>query len=198
MTADPPHHYIYSLEEGMQNSAVEWACLHVGRHHSCHWPGHNCEMLSTSIICSEAIRRLSPDRCLQVICIQEDRWDSGCVDFSSRESMAQYSSLEKHLKHHKIKRANLEAWGCRFREVVLDVRAVRANMLREYVFEIKANSLLVQELQRICRDADEWMHCDSGGWLQAERACRSLIAETRRSAVNKVPLGLKNSSVAIQ
>ena len=185
MTADPPHHYIYSLEEGMQNSAVEWACLHVGRHHSCHWPGHNCEMLSTSIICSEAIRRLSPDRCLQVICIQEDRWDSGCVDFSSRESMAQYSSLEDHLKHHKIRRENLEAWGCRFREVVLDVRAVRANMLLEWVFEIPAESLVVQELQRICRDADEFMHCDSGGWLQAERVCRSLIANTQWSAVNK-------------
>ena len=186
MTADPPHHYIYSLEEGMQNSAVEWACLHVGRHHSCHWPGHNCEMLSTSIICSEAIRRLSPDRCLQVICIQEDRWDSGCVDFSSRESMAQYSSLEKHLKHHKIQRANLEAWGCRFREVVLDVRAIRANMLQERVFEMEANSLLVQEMQRICEIAGEFMHFDSLGWLRAERECRALIAERLRSAVQPV------------
>ena len=168
----------------MQNSAVEWACLHVGRHHSCHWPGHTCEMLSTSIICSEAIRRLTPDRCFQVICIQEDRWDSGCVDFSSRESMAQYSSLDKHLEHHKIQRTSLEAWGCQFREVVLDVRAVRAKMLREWVFELKANSSLVQDLQKICRDAAEFMHCDSRGWLQAERACRSLIAETRRSAVH--------------
>ena len=99
--------------------------------------------------------------------------------------MAQYSSLEEHLKHHKIQRANLEAWGCRFREVVLDVRAVRANMLLEWVFEIPAESLVVQELQRICRDADEFMHCDSGGWLQAERVCRSLIANTQWSAVNK-------------
>ena len=185
MKADPPHHYIHSLEEGMQESAVEWACLHVGRNHSCHWEGHTCEMLSTSILCSEAIRRLSPDRGLQVICIQEDRWDSGCVDFSSRESMAQYSKLQQHLEHHKILRANLEAWGCRFREVVLDVRAIRADMLMEWVFEMPAEDKLVRELQRICRDADEKLHCDSGGWLHAERACRSLIAERQMTTMNQ-------------
>ena len=44
MTADPPYHYLHSLEGGLESSKVEWACLHVGRHHSCHWPGHTCEM----------------------------------------------------------------------------------------------------------------------------------------------------------
>ena len=91
--------------------------------------------------------------------------------------MAQYPKLEQHLKHHKILRADLEAWGCRFREVVLDVRAIRANMLMEWVFEIPAEDQFVRELQRITRDADEKLHCDSGRWLHAERACRSLIAE---------------------
>ena len=185
MKANPPYHYIHSLEEGMKASAVEWSCLHVGRNHSCHWEGHCCEMLSTSIICSEAIRRLSPDRGLQVICIQEDCWDSGCVDFSTRESMAQYPKLEQHLKHHKIQRADLEAWGCRFREVVLDVRAIRANMLMEWVFEIPAEDQFVRELQRITRDADEKLHCDSGRWLHAERACRSLIAERAELTMNQ-------------
>ena len=169
----------------MQESAVEWACLHVGRNHSCHWEGHCCEMLSTSIVCSEAIRRLSPDRGLQVICIPEDCWGFGLVDFSTRERMAQYPKLEQHLKHHKIQRADLEAWGCRFREVVLDVRAIRADMLLEWVFEIPAESQFVRELQRICRDADEVMHCDSGGWLQAERVCRSLIAGALVTTMNQ-------------
>jgi len=87
MTADPPYHYIHSLEEGAESSKLEWAAIHVGRHHSCHWPGHTCEMLSTSLLCSEAVQRLGDDRCLQVICIPQGCWDSGVVDISSRTSM---------------------------------------------------------------------------------------------------------------
>ena len=187
MKANPPYHYLHSLEEGMKASAVEWSCLHVGRNHSCHWEGHCCEMLSTSIICSEAIRRLSPDRCLQVICIPEECWESGCVDFSSREGFARYSDLEKHLGHHKIKRADLEAWGCRYREVVLDCRAMRANMLMEWVLEIPAEDPFVLELKKILLDRDQTLHSDSGRWLHAERACRSLIAERAELTVTTQP-----------
>ena len=177
MTADPPHHYLHSLEEGAESSKLEWACLHVGRHHSCHWPGHTCEMLSTSLLCSEAVRRLGPDRCLQVICVPPGCWDSGVVDLSCRASMDRYGArLAEHLRIHKIKARTLEDFAFTFREVVVDLRAVRAGRLHEWAAEFEHDSPLVQDLKQICQEANEFLHCESLGFLRAERECRSQIA----------------------
>ena len=175
--AAPPHHYIHTLEGGMSESMVEWACLHVGRHHFCHWDGHPCEMLSTSILCFEALRRIDANRRFQVICIPEECWHSGLCDFSSRKAMTQYTRLEEHLYRHKIRKADFEQWACRFREVVIDRRALRAGLLKELVFEWEPEAQLVQDLQQLCQDAAEFMHCDSLGILKAEHACRTIIAK---------------------
>ena len=43
--------------------------------------------------------------------------------------------LAEHLDRHKIKPNDFQAWALRFREVVVDMRAVRARRLHEYVFE---------------------------------------------------------------
>ena len=170
MTVDPAHRCIHFTK-------LEWAAIHVGRHHSCHWPGHTCEMLSTSLLCSEAVRRLGDDRCLQVICIPQDCWDSGVVDFSSRTSMENYGvRLAEHLDRHNISPRTLKAWALRFREVVVDMRAVRAGRLHEHIIEFEPDTQTVQELKRICREAAEFMHVDSSGFLRAERECRSYIA----------------------
>ena len=173
--ADPPHHYIHTLKCGMIESMVEWACLHVGRHHSCHWEGHPCEMLSTTILCFEALRRIDANKRFHVIAIPEDCWHWLC-DFSSKEKMTHYTRLEEHLDQHNIRKADFESWACRFREVVIDRRAMRAELLKECVFEWVPESPLVKDCKRLCQDAAEFMHCDSSRILKAELACRSIIA----------------------
>ena len=68
----------------------------------------------------------------------------------------------------------MEAFAFRFREVVLDRRALRDDLLRECVIEWKSETELVQDLQKICRDTTNVMHCDSL-FFKAERTCRSII-----------------------
>ena len=176
MTADPPYHYLHSLEGGLESSKVEWACLHVGRHRSCHWPGHTCEMLSTTIMCIEAIGRLGCDRRLQVICIPVEYWDYAVVDFSSPECMDEYPHLAEHLWQHKIKRETLNSYAARFREVVIDLRAVRSKKFKPKIFEIKHNNPIVDHLRVYCSDANEFMHAESLALFEAERNCRKCIA----------------------
>jgi len=84
--------------------------------------------------------------------------------------------LAEHLDRHKIRPRTFEAWALRFREVVVDMRAVRARKLHEYIFEFEPHKQTVQDMKRICREAIESMHFDSLGFLRAERECRSLIA----------------------
>ena len=178
MTADPPVHYIHSLEGGAESSMLEWAAIHVGRHWSCHWPGHKCEMLSTSLLCSEAVRRLRNDRWLQVICIPQNCWDRGVVDFSSRASLENYGSvLADHLDRHRIRTPTFESWALRFREVVIDMRALRAGRLKHLAFEFDPHNSFVKKLQEICRDASEYMQFDSLGFLLAERKCRAYVSQ---------------------
>ena len=69
----------------------------------------------------------------------------------------------------------MEAFAFRFREVVLDRRALRDGLLRECVIEWKSETELVQNLQKICRDTTNVMHCDSLEFSKAERTCRSII-----------------------
>ena len=89
--------------------------------------------------------------------------------FSPRLSVESYGvRLAEHLDRHKIRPSTLEAWALRFREVVVDMRAVRARRLHEYAFEFEPRNEGVQELKRICREANEWMHVDSLGFLQAD------------------------------
>jgi len=70
-----------------------------------------------------------------VICIPQDCWDSGVVDFSSRISMESDGvRWAEHLDRHKIRQRSVEAWALRFREVIVDMRPVRAGRLHEYIF----------------------------------------------------------------
>jgi len=82
----------------------------------------------------------------------------------------------EHLDRHKIRPRTFEAWALRFREVVVDMRPVRAGRLHEYIFEFEPHMQTVQDLKRICGEAIELMHFDSLGFLRAERESRSLIA----------------------
>ena len=175
--AAPPHHYIHTLEGGMSESMVEWACLHVGRHHFCHWDGHPCEMVSTSILCFEALQRMDANRHFQAICIPAESWHSGTglCDLSSRQAMAQYPCLDEHLYRHRIRKTDLQKWALCFREVVIDRRALRARLLKPHVFQWGPDSQFIQQAQRLCLDAAALMHCDSSGVLKAEHACRSII-----------------------
>ena len=83
--------------------------------------------------------------------------------------------LAEHLDRHNISPRTLEAWALRFREVVVDMRAVRAGRLHEWVFEFGYDNHLVQGLKRICHEAHEFLHCQSLGFLRAERECRCRI-----------------------
>ena len=84
--------------------------------------------------------------------------------------------LKDHIDRHKINPSSFEAWGLRFREVVVDMRAIRARRLCEYTFEFTPDNPLVPCLKLICREAAELMHVEYLGFLRAERECRSLIA----------------------
>ena len=97
--------------------------------------------------------------------------------------MTQYPSLPEHLARHKIKRADLEAWGFRFREVVLDRRALKAGWLNEYVLEWNAETALLQNLQELCRETTDVMHFDSLDFFIAERICRSIIDRAVKDAL---------------
>ena len=84
--------------------------------------------------------------------------------------------LAEHLRIHKIKARTLEDFAFTFREVVVDLRAVRAGRLHEWAAEFEHDSPLVQDLKQICQEANEFLHCESLGFLRAERECRSQIA----------------------
>ena len=176
-TAAPPCHVIHTLEGGMAESMLEWACLHIGRKASCHWDGHPCEMVSTSILCFEALQRMDANRHFQAICIPAESWHSGTglCDLSSRQAMAQYPCLDEHLYRHRIRKTDLQKWALCFREVVIDRRALRARLLKPHVFQWGPDSQFIQQAQRLCLDAAALMHCDSSGVLKAEHACRSII-----------------------
>ena len=97
--------------------------------------------------------------------------------------MTQYPRLPQYLAQHKIYRKSLEAFAFRFREVVLDRRALRDGLLRECVIEWKSETELVQDLQKICRDTTNVMHCDSLEFFNAELACRSIIERAVKEAL---------------
>ena len=177
MTADPPHVYLHSLEGGLEWSKIEWACLHVARHRRCHGFGHKCEMLSTTIMCTEAIRRLDRHRCLQAICIPNEYWDYAVVDFSSPERIDEYPFLAEHMWRHNIRRSRLYNLAARYREVILDMRAVRSERFKLMIFEFSHDNPIVERMQQHCQHAGEFMHFDSLTLLEAERSCRSCISE---------------------
>ena len=58
----PPHMDLQTVDDGREASMVEWACCHIGKHYLCHGQGHGCQMLSTSVLMTEAIRRMTNER----------------------------------------------------------------------------------------------------------------------------------------
>ena len=111
-----------------------------------------------------------------MICIPEEYWDYAVVDFSSPERMDEYPDLADHLWHHKILRDTLNSYAARFREVVIDLRAVRSKKFEPKIFEFRHDNPIVEHMQESCRDGNEFMHSDSLALFEAERNCRCYIA----------------------
>lgn len=118
----PPRHYIHDLEKGATTSKAELAVLHVGRHHACHWKGHTCEVLSTSCLCSEALRRLRPDWVMQVIFVPMTQWDDVATDLSTPKAVEQISDLPRFCKVHRVDFDAVTGLSYLLREVCLDKR----------------------------------------------------------------------------
>ena len=121
----PPHCYMRSLEEGRHESKNEWAVLHVGRHYLCHGEDRPCEMLSTTMLCSEAMRRMSDNRRFQIVCVPTDRWDDVAVDLSTKNAARQVRNFDKHCREHKVDPKVVFAHANRYKEIVLDRRGLR-------------------------------------------------------------------------
>ena len=173
---DPlPQMYLHTIEDGREASMVEWACCHIGKHDLCHGQGHGCQMLSTSVLMTEAIRRMTDERWLQIICIPSQKWHSCTVDMSNKESMDSQRDIDKHLRAHGIKRVSIEGFAFRFREVVIDMRAVKDGSLEELVFELGNNDPLVVDLRDLCYRVEQMLHVDGLSFLEAEHDCRSRV-----------------------
>ena len=64
-----------------------------------------------------------------------------------RARTVKFKNLGEHLHRHKIRPKDFEAFALRWREVVIDMRAVRAGTLREHVFEFAPDDTIVQDLK---------------------------------------------------
>ena len=83
--------------------------------------------------------------------------------------------MDKHLKAHRIMRVNFEGFAFRFREVVIDMRAVKDGSLEELVFELRSSDPLVVDLRGICCRGEQMLHVDCWIFLQAEEECRARV-----------------------
>ena len=173
--APPPHMYLQTIADGREASMVEWACCHIGKHNLCHGQGQGCQMISTSVLMSEAIRRMTDEWWLQIICIPSQNWHSCTVDMSNKEAMDNQSNIDKHLRAHGIGRDDIEGFAFRFREVVIDRRAVKDGSLDELVFELGNSDPLVVDLRDICYRVQQMLHVDGLSFLEAEHECRSRV-----------------------
>ena len=98
---------------------------------------------------TEAIRRMTDERWLQIICIPSQNWHSCTVDVSNKEAMDSQRDIDTHLRAHRITRVNFEGFAFRFREVVIDMRAVKDGSLEELVLELRSSDPLVVDLRGI-------------------------------------------------
>ena len=83
--------------------------------------------------------------------------------------------IDKHLRAHSIKRVSIEGFAFRFREVVIDMRAVEDWSLEELVFELGNNDPLVVDLRDLCYRVEQMLHVDGLSFLEAEHDCRSRV-----------------------
>ena len=171
----PPAIDLQTIADGREASMVEWACCHIGKHNLCHWQVQGCHMISTSVLMTEAIRRMTDEWWLQIICIPSQNWHSCTVDMSNKEAMDNQSNIDKHLRAHGIGRDDIEGFAFRFREVVIDRRAVKDGSLDELVFELGNSDPLVVDLRDICCRVQQMLHVDGLSFLEAEDKCRSII-----------------------
>ena len=83
--------------------------------------------------------------------------------------------IDQHLQAHKIKRVTIEGFAFRYREVVIDMRAVKDGSLEELVFELGNNDPLVVDLRDLCYRVEQMLHVDGLSFLEAEHDCRSIV-----------------------
>ena len=170
----PPRHYIHSLEEGL--GIEEWTYLHIGRHWACHGPNSPCEMVSTTVLLSEAMRRLDEDRVLQAICVPEFRWSQVACDVSRPSSFStDMEKLETHCATHKMKPASVWEHALTYREVVLDRRVLRDHPTEFIVLELSRGQCV--HIKRMCDRVEDDIHICSANWLRVEWHARRFIKE---------------------
>ena len=122
-----------------------------------------------------AVRRMTDERWLQIICIPSQKWHSCTVDMSNKESMDGQRDIDKHLRALGIKRVTIEGFAFRYRQVVIDLRAVKDGSLEELVFELGNSDPLVVDLRDLCYRVEQMMHVDGLSFLAAEHDCRSRV-----------------------
>ena len=83
--------------------------------------------------------------------------------------------IDKHLRAHGIKRVIIEGFAFRYRQVVIDMRAVKDGSLEELVFELGNSDPLVVDLRDLCYRVEQMMHVDGLSFLAAEHDCRSRV-----------------------
>ena len=90
-------------------------------------------------------------------------------------SLRRQSNIDKHLRAHGIGRDDIGGFAFRFREVVIDRRAVKDGSLDELVFELGNSDPFVVDLRDICYRVQQMLHVDGLSFLEAEHECRSRI-----------------------
>ena len=97
------------------------------------------------------------------------------AELANKEAMGNQSNIDKHLRAHGIGRVDIEGFAFRFREVVIDRRAVKDGSLDELVFELGNSDPLVVDLRDICYRVQQMLHVDGLSFLEAEDKCRSIV-----------------------
>ena len=171
-----PHHYIHSLEEGGERSRNEMACLHIARHWACHAPGRPCEMLSTTVLITEALRRLSPDRQLQAILVPTRSWDIIACDFSTLANITAIPDFHRHCERHKMAPDTIFEHGLLYREIVLDKRVLRK--CNDDIHCILIPPREADLMKERTAAADELKHYFGHSWLSVEDRLRQSFLNT--------------------
>ena len=171
----PPRNYIDSLEEGTK--VHQLACGHVGRYWSCHADGHPCSCLSTSILASEALKRLEADMTLQIIFVPVHVWERVATDLSSPEAVGRIP-ISRWCRAFSITPNDVTKYSYYFREVVLDKTQLVPDHpppLDFYVFEVPPDNETVAGVKECCKDAYDVMHQVCGRFLEAENHARNAL-----------------------
>jgi hypothetical protein len=180
----PPHHYLQSLESG--DTKLEEAVLHIGRHWACHGNAP-CNVVSTSKLFAEAMRRLSDGFFLHVVCVPLSSVQSIASDMSSVDSFNEGTEMEECCLRHKVPMDTVQGFGVSFKEVCLSRHLLKQT---PGIIAIEIPAETCKDLTGICSQAFEHFHCDALQFLDAEMRCRKFAIDAiqRRLAVDNADM----------